>query len=66
MTQLSYHTVTFCHQWCFCLQVTTSLSEAIVPGIPVKHAPHKKAFPVIEEGKLIHCQKCYCEIILVL
>ena len=64
---LSYcHLLSSVDQWCFCLQTTSTLSEAIVPGIPVKHVSHKKAFPVVEEGKSIHCQKCYCEITLVL
>lgn len=66
MTQRSYHTLTFCHQWCFCLQATPTLAEAIMPGILVKRVLHKRAFPVGEEGKSIHGQECYCEISLVL
>ena len=66
MTQLSYHTLTFCNQWCLCIQAASILSEAIVPGIPVKHVPHRKSFPAVEEEKLIHRPERYCEITLVL
>lgn len=66
MTQLSYHTLTFCNQWCLRIQVASILSEAIVPGIPVKCVPHGKSFPAAEEEKLIHCPECCCEITLVL
>lgn len=37
-----------------------------MPGIPIKHMPHRKTFLIVEEEKLSCCPEHYYEVTLVL